>query len=203
MIRWVPAIFVALLLGAGVVLAAQTDPSPGVWTVDAAHSEVSFSIRHFLTPVSGRFNRFEGAIRFDPDHLEAAEVRLVVQADSIDTKSGERDRHLRSPDFFDVAKYPTLQFESKAFQGQSPNFTVTGDLTIHGVTHEVTVPVEFLGTLATDQGPKAGFAARFTIHRKDYGITWNQSLDQGGAVLGEEVKIRINIEASSAATLEN
>ena len=193
MLRMIFGMFLVLLVLVPPALNAQPVAD---WEVDSAHSDVSFAIRHFLTQVPGRFNRFAGTIRFDPEHLDQSSVEFTVQADSIDTKNADRDKHLRSPDFFDVAKYPTLRFESERFEGEGENLRVTGDLTIHGVTRKVTVPVEFLGTLETEQGRKAGFAVDFEINRKDYGISWNRSLDQGGAVLGEEVRIRINIEAN-------
>jgi polyisoprenoid-binding protein YceI len=199
--RTVPQRLTLTALFAVVALVTLLIPSPLFavgpdWEIDGGHSEVSFSIRHFLTPVPGRFNRFDGNITFDPEHLDQAKVEITVQAASIDTNNAERDRHLRSPDFFDVAKYPTLHFESRKFTANGDALEVTGDLTLHGVTQEITVPVEFLGTLTAAQGSKAGFATEFTINRKDFGIRWNRTLDQGGAVLGEDVKIRINIEAN-------
>jgi polyisoprenoid-binding protein YceI len=196
--------FLILTLALGLMLSptAGTQPAtegatemPMDWTVDPDHSKVGFSIRHFLTPVSGRFNVFSGTIRFAPDRPDEARVEFTVQANSIDTNNAERDRHLRSADFFDVARYPTLHFRSRHFAGSGNAFRVTGDLSIHGVTREVTVPLEFLGLLDTTDGPRAGFAATFEINRKDYGITWNENLDQGGAVLGETVTIRITVSA--------
>jgi polyisoprenoid-binding protein YceI len=190
------ALAAALAPGLAPAPLAQEPQELPVWEIDSAHSAVEFSIRHFLTAVPGRFNQFDGTITFDPEHLDRSEVSFTVQAASIDTRNADRDRHLRSPDFFDAEKFPTLRFESSSFTRANSELRVTGELTIHGVTQEVTVPVEFLGRLDTPRGSKAGFAANFTINRKDFDITWNRNLDQGGAVLGEEVEIRVNIEAN-------
>jgi polyisoprenoid-binding protein YceI len=121
---------------------------------------------------------------------------MVVQAASIDTDNPRRDDHLRSPDFFEVEKYPTLGFKSVSVEGDAGNvLRVTGDLSIHGVTRRVTIPVRVTGTMPFRGGEKAGFATTFTVDRKDYGVTWNRNVDQGGVILGDEVEITILIEA--------
>lgn len=190
------SVFVAL----AVLLVSLTfSPAPAlaevqVWSVDPVHSNVAFSIRHFFTQVPGQFNDFGGTIHYDPEDVEASRVSFVVQAESIDTDNDRRDQHLRSADFFHVEKFPTLSFESKKVTEAGDELQVTGDLTIHGVTREVTIPVEFLGSMVTPMGTRAGFATEFAIDRKDFGITWNQALDQGGAILGDEVEIEIDVE---------
>jgi polyisoprenoid-binding protein YceI len=169
---------------------------PAVYKVDAAHSGVGFSIRHFVSNVSGRFREFEGTIKYDKASPAASSVEFTVKSASIDTANGDRDEHLRSPDFFEVAKHPGWSFTStKVAAKDADTLEVTGNLTIKGVTKQVTIPVEVLGTVATPRGEKAGFEASFTVNRKDYGITWNRLLDAGGAVLGDDVKITITIEA--------
>ena len=182
----------AALLAGSLAAAADT------YAVDPVHSDVQFKVRHFLTPVPGRFRQFDGTIQYDPAKPEASKVELTVQADSIDTANDKRDAHLKSPDFFEVAKFPTLRFVSKAVKKTGPQeLEVTGDLTIHGVTREVTLPVQVLGTMKMPDGSeKAGFAAAFSIDRKDYGIVWNRVMDTGGAVLGDDVAIDITVEAN-------
>jgi len=165
------------------------------YTIDRNHSSVGFRIRHLVSRVDGRFGDFAGTITFDPAAPEKSSVDVTVQSASIDTDAQKRDEHLRSADFFDVAKYPTLTFKSVSVQKKSPTeLTLTGDLMIHGVTKRVTVPVELLGTMPFRDGEKAGFATTFTIDRKDYGIVWNRALDQGGGLLGDEVTVTIQLE---------
>jgi polyisoprenoid-binding protein YceI len=178
----------ALALALVLAVPAKAD----TWKLDPVHSQVAFSVRHFLTPVPGRFGTFDGQIAYDPANPAASTVEVTVDTASIDTDNDRRDDHLRSPDFFDAASHPKLSFKSKkvAPLGES-SLAVTGDLTIRGVTKEVTVPVQVLGVL----GDKAGFQTEFTIDRKDYGVVWNRALDQGGTVLGDEVKIVLSIEA--------
>lgn len=185
----VQAFSLALLLPA---LAAA---EPVTYKVDPSHSAVSFTIRHFVSNVPGRFKDFEGVIQHDKQKPEASSVNFMVQAASIDTDNNDRDEHLRGEDFFDVQKFPTLTFASTSVKAtDANNLEVTGDLTLHGVTRRVTIPVEFLGSVKGPRGEKAGFETRFTVNRKDYGIVWNRVLD-AGPVLGDDVKVTISIEA--------
>ena len=185
------AVALALLLPA---LAAA---EPTVYTVDPDHSGVGFSIRHFVSNVPGRFNDFEGTIRYDPQSPAASSVEISVRTTSLDTGNADRDEHLRSADFFDAQKFPALTFASTAVTAKDAHtLEVTGDLTLHGVSRRITIPVQVLGTVKIPNGEKAGFEALFTLNRKDFGITWNRVLDAGGTVLGEDVKIAIEIEAS-------
>jgi len=165
------------------------------YTIDRSHSSVGFRIRHLVSNVDGRFKDFAGSVVYDPAAPEKSSVDMTVQAASIDTDTPRRDEDLRSENFFDVAKYPTITFKSVKVEKKSASeLAVTGDFTMHGVTKRITVPVEVLGTLPFRGGEKAGFATSFTIDRKDYGVTWNRALDQGGALLGDEVKISIQLE---------
>ncbi|HUO86317.1 MAG TPA: YceI family protein [Thermoanaerobaculia bacterium] len=173
--------------------------SADTWTIDTNHSHVGFSVRHLLTPVPGSFGDFSGLIVYNPENPTTSSVEVTVEAASIDTANQRRDDHLRSADFFDVEQHPTLTFVSKkvAPLGES-SLAVTGDLTIRGVTREVTVPIEVLGVL----GDKAGFQTEFTVDRKEYGVLWNRALDQGGTLLGDEVRVVLTIEADRAKPAE-
>jgi polyisoprenoid-binding protein YceI len=167
------------------------------FSIDKAHSEAVFQVRHLLTRVRGRFTDFEGSIRMDQDAPEQSSAEVVIQATSIDTSQPDRDTHLRSADFFDVEKFPTLTFRSTSVQrSSSETYQVTGDLTIHGVTRTIVLPTTFLG-LAKDPWGKerAGFEAEATINRKDFGLTWNAALETGGFLVGDEVKISLSIQA--------
>lgn len=183
-------------LALAVLMPALALADAAVYKVDPAHSAIGFSVRHFVSNVPGHFRDFDGMIHYDKDKPAASKVEFTVKAASIDTANGDRDNHLRSADFFDVEKFPTLSFTSTGVKPvDADTLEVTGDLTIHGVTKQVTIPVEVLGTMATPRGEKAGFETSFTVNRKDYGVIWNRVLDAGGTVLGEDVKVHIAIEA--------
>jgi polyisoprenoid-binding protein YceI len=165
------------------------------WTVDKGHSSATFKVRHMMANVTGQFRDFDGSISIDRANPAKSSVEFTIQAASIDTGSENRDNHLRSPDFFDAAKFPAITFKSTSVQPKSATaFDVTGDLTMHGVTKRVTLPVSFLGFGKTARGEKAGFEIETTVNRKDYGIVWNKNLDEGGLLLGEDVKVTINLE---------
>jgi polyisoprenoid-binding protein YceI len=170
-------------------------------TIDKAHSQVEFRVRHLVSRVSGRFTDFSGTIAGDVIKPETASVAFTVQATSIDTSNAKRDEHLRSPDFFDVTKFPTIEFKShKVTPAGQDSYAVVGALTMRGVTREVTLAVTFLGW-ARDPwgGERAGFELKTTLNRKDYGIVWNKVLDAGGTLLGDDVAISIEIEAVKKA----
>ena len=169
--------------------------APETWTVDKGHSSATFKVRHMMANVTGMFREFAGNINIDRADPARSSVEFTIQAASIDTGNANRDEHLRSPDFFDAAKFPTITFKSTAVSAKSANeFDVTGDLTMHGVTRRVTLPVSFLGFGKTARGEKGGFEIETTLNRKDYGILWNKTLDEGGLLLGEDVKVSINLE---------
>ena len=168
-----------------------------VFTFDKNHSLISFHIRHVLTKVEGRFRDYEGTIWIDRENPAASRVELTIQAASIDTGTSNRDEDLRSANFFDVAKFPTITFKSTKVAPKGNNaFVVTGDLTIHGVTKPVEVGVRSGGFMKMGKVEKAGFEAGVTLNRKDYGIVWNKVLDQGGTVLGDDVEIVVQVEAN-------
>lgn len=181
------------------LLPAVAAAEPAIYKVDVDHSGVSFSIRHFVSNVSGRFRDFDGVIKYDKANPAASSVEFTVKAASIDTTNNDRDEHLRSKDFFEVQKFPTLTFTStQVTPKDATTLNVTGNLILHGVTRQITFPVSLLGTVKTPRGEKAGFETTFTIDRKEYGILWNNVLDSG-PVLGDEVKITIEIEANRQA----
>lgn len=166
------------------------------WTIDKSHSTAEFKVRHLMANVGGRFNDFDAVIHLDRTKPSNSSVEFTIQATSIDTANKNRDEHLRSADFFDVAKFPTIAFKSTSIKERSKDlYDVTGDLTMHGVTKRVTMPVQFLGF---GRGPggseKAGFEINTTINRKDFGVIWNRNLDEGGVLLGDDVKVTINLE---------
>ena len=178
------------------LLAVASFAAAGTYTIDPVHSDVSFKVRHLVSKVSGQFTEFDGSIVADFEKLDASSVEFTITAASIDTKNEDRDKHLRSEDFFDVETYPEITFtSSKITKSGNQTFAVTGTLTMHGVSKTVTLPVTFLGEV---QGPGGGYVAGFeietTIDRKDYGIIWNRALDAGGMILGDEIQITINLE---------
>jgi polyisoprenoid-binding protein YceI len=171
------------------------------YNVDKAHSEVTFSVRHMgVSRVGGRFNDVSGTIDGDPKKPEAASVSFNVKTASVDTNQEGRDKHLKSPDFFDVDKFPEITFKSSKIAAKGTGkYDVTGTLTMHGVSKEITLPVTMAGPVSDGRGgQKVGFETATTLNRKDYGITWNKALDAGGVVVSEEVQVSISFEANQA-----
>jgi polyisoprenoid-binding protein YceI len=182
----------AILTATAAVLPAAEE----TFTFDKNHTLVGFRIRHVVSKVEGRFRDFDGSITIDRQNPAASRVDLTIQATSIDTSAPDRDNHLRSADFFDVAKFPTLTFKSTKVEAQgSDRYLVTGDLAMHGVTKSIQVPVHALGFARTGKTEKAGFEISMALNRKDYGITWNRAIDQG-MLLGDDVEINIQVEAN-------
>ena len=181
-----------------IALPLLAQDAPEAWSVDRGHSTATFKIRHFTSNVVGQFREFEGSINIDRANPAKSNVEFTIQAKSIDTGSERRDNHLRSADFFDVEKFPTITFKSTAVaKGKTKDtYDVTGDFTMHGVTKRITLPVTFLGFMKHPRGEKGGFEIETTLNRKDYGITWNRAMDTGGVMLGEDITIDINIEAN-------
>jgi polyisoprenoid-binding protein YceI len=171
-------------------------PHPGTYVLDKAHTTISFVVRHLMvSKVRGHFNGFEGTIVVGEEPKDS-KVEVTIDATSVDTRDQQRDAHLKSPDFFEVEKYPTLTFVSTGVHGDGDDWKVTGDLTIHGVTRPVTLDIEFLGATGDPWGGKRiGFSASTQIDRTDYGLTWNAAVETGGVVVGKDVKIEIEAEA--------
>jgi polyisoprenoid-binding protein YceI len=167
------------------------------YRIDKAHSEAIFQVRHLVTKVRGRFTDFEGTIEYNEAHPEQSSVNFTIQATSIDTAEPDRDKHLRTADFFDVDQYPTITFHSKRITRRSGDtFDVVGELTMHGVTKEIVLPVAHMGR-AKDPwgGDRIGFEAETTLNRKDFGLNWNAMLEAGGFLVGDDVKVSIEIQA--------
>lgn len=192
--------FRKLTLAAALTLAALPALAADVYTIDKTHSDVSFQVRHLVSQVRGKFNDYQGTINLDPANLERSSVEFRIKAASIDTDLEDRDKHLRGEDFFYVEKHPEITFKSKSIQKAGKDtYNVTGTLTLRGVAKEVTLPVTYLGAVRDPWGnDKAGFATEVTLNRKDYGINWNAALDNGGVILGEDVKVAINLETQKA-----
>lgn len=171
------------------------------WEFDTTHSGIHFSVRHMVVAkVRGEFSSWKGDLKLDLDDLTASSVSVSIDAASIGTRDEKRDGHLRSPDFLDVEKYPTIDFKSKRVEKAGKDkLHVVGDLTIRGTTREVTLDAEFAGR-AKDPwgGERAGFSATTRIDRKDFGLTWNQVLEAGGILVGDDVDITIEVEAKRA-----
>jgi polyisoprenoid-binding protein YceI len=184
-----------------VLLLASAPLFADTYVVDKNHSEATFQIRHLVSKVSGKFDDFAGSIDIDEKNPASSNVTFTIKTASIDTGVADRDKHLRSGDFFDAEKNPEITFKSTAVKASSKKnvYSVTGDLTMRGVTKRITIPVEFLGFAKDPWGSqRAGFTLSTTLNRKDYGINWNKALDNGGYLLSDDVDITVNIEAAKA-----
>jgi len=181
----------------GAVVAARADDT---YKIDPVHSSINFKVRHFFSYVNGSFKKFEGTIRVDPDHPEKSSVTATIDTASIDTKNDKRDEDLRSANFFDVAKYPAITFKSKSVkQTGADSGDILGDLTMHGVTKEITLHVKFLGK-GKGMGGKAISGWQVMpepIKRSDYGLNWSKMVE-GTAVVGDDVTVSIDIESDQA-----
>lgn len=167
------------------------------WQIDSAHSEVNFTVRHMMiSKVRGQFEKFSGDILFDEENPTNTTVDIQIDLASINTKEDQRDNHLRSADFFDVENHPVMTFKSKRVEQISENKgQLIGDLTIRGVTKEVALDVEYAGQAQSPWGTtSAGFSATGKINRKDWGLAWNQTLETGGVLVGEDIHIAIELE---------
>jgi polyisoprenoid-binding protein YceI len=170
------------------------------YTADPAHSHIDFSVRHLMiSKVRGAFESFSISLNV-PDEAELpSSVSAEVETASIDTRVADRDNHLRSADFFDAANYPKLTFASREISGSASSFTISGDLTLRGITKPVTLKAEFEGSGKDPWGnDRVAYSASTKINRKDFGLNWNQALETGGVMVGEEIDIAIQIEAVKA-----
>jgi polyisoprenoid-binding protein YceI len=171
------------------------------WDIDVSHSAIHFWVRHMvISKVHGRFARWSGAVDLDGDDLTRSSVDVRIDAGSIDTQVADRDAHLRSADFLDVAKHPEIAFRSRRIERAGGGYRVVGDLTLHGVTREVALEAEFAGTGKDPWGnERAGFSAKASFDRRDFGLVWNAALETGGVLVGEKVEIAIELEAVKKA----
>lgn len=171
------------------------------WTFDTVHSSLAFSVRHLMiSKVKGRFDKWSGTLELDDTSPAASKVSIRIETASVNTQDNQRDEHLRSADFFDAGNYPEVAFDSTAVKKLSElNYLVTGNLTIRGVTREIPVEVEVLGRARDPWGGfRAGFSAKTSIERKDFGLLFNVPLEGGGVLVGEKVEIGAELEAVQA-----
>jgi len=177
----------------------------GTYTIDASHSRLGFVARHaMVTKVRGSFNEFEGTATIDGETPSNSSVQVTSNVDSIDTRNAQRDDHIRTNDFLDVATYPQITFVSTSIEHDGDNafgtFRVTGDLTIRGVTKPVTIPLEYQGSACDPFGhSRVGFEGSVVINRKDWGVSWNAALEAGGVLVSEKVTLEFEISAIKSA----
>lgn len=177
---------------------ASLPTTPERWSFDPVHSSVGFRVRHLvISKVTGRFTQWNGTLELGGADLVDSKVGITIDTSSIDTHEPQRDAHLRSADFFDVERFPTIEFRSRRVEPAGEDrHRIVGDLTIHGVTREVALETEEGGrTRDPWGGERIGFTARTAIDRREFGLTWNQALEAGGFVVGDKVEIEIEIEA--------
>ena len=178
-------------------------PAVTTWRVDPAHTNAGFAVRHLMiSTVRGRFSEVDGTVDVAGDDFGTAKVRVSIGTASVDTREPKRDEHLRSADFFDAGRFPTIDFVSRQIEKAGEGrYAVTGALTIRGVTRDVTLDVAAEGQVRDPWGGlRAGFSAKGVINRTDFGLTWNAALETGGVLVGEEVKLSIDLELVQQAT---
>ncbi|MGH7593307.1 MAG: YceI family protein [Gemmatimonadales bacterium] len=179
------------------ITATVSAPALAPWQIDSAHTEVEFSARHLMiSNVKGRFSSPTGTVSYDPSHPDSLHLEVVIPISTIDTRNEQRDAHLRSADFLDAEHHPTMTFRGKRIDGDiTRRFKLVGDLTIRGTTRELTLDVTAEGNGPDPWGnERMGFSATGRINRRDFGLNWNQLLESGGVVVGDEIKIIINTE---------
>ena len=183
--------------------ANTTSTTAARWTVDPGHSAVGFSVRHLMiTNVRGEFEKYRGEVSYDPAHPEATRIEATIETASVNTREARRDGDLRSPLFFDVENHPEMKFVSKSARAAGEgNLDVTGDLTIRGTTHEVTLAVREISAVQVDMRgtPRIGATASTKIKRSDFGMSWNKALETGGVVVGDVVTISLELSLVKGA----
>lgn len=184
---------------AGALTTVPVAADTATFNIDKGHSELTFRIRHIMSRVSGTFTDWKGTISGDPVAWSSGSTEIVIQTTSIDTRLEKRDTHLRSADFFDAANFPQITFKSTSVTVTGNEVTLTGDLTIRGVTKPVVLAGEYLGTTGDGAKQRVGFHVTGKINRMDYGVAWNRNLETGGVLLGDDVELDISIEAVRAS----
>lgn len=175
---------------------SSDDQLTGTWVIDPAHTRLGFSSRHaMVSRIRGAFNTVEGKVVVDSEDLSKTEVSITIDVDSVDTRTPDRDAHLRSADFFDVENYPTITFKSTGVdEVEEGSYIVNGDLTIRDITRPVSVPLELLGVDRDQTGAlRAGFEGKRRIDRKDWGVTWNTTLDSGGLLVSDKITLEFEL----------
>ena len=193
--RWTGAAALALLT---VVTTARAQDT---YTIDPVHSSLGFKVKHMMvSDVKGEFQGFSGTITLDPKNIENSSVDVTIDAATISTRNEKRDGHLKSADFFDVEKFPTLTFKSKKVTKKGEQYVLIGDLTMHGVTKEIELPFTLTGPVTLPNGSVLGVSAATEINRQDFGVSWNKTLDSGGVVVSDKVRLEIEVEAKKASS---
>lgn len=186
-------IFLLLIV---VLLSQRTSLAADKYAIDPAHCHIGFSVRHLvINNIRGRFTDYAGSIVYDEQDPTKSSVEIVIKAESINTDVKPRDNHLRGSDFFDVAKYPDITFKSTRIEKRAGGLVAIGMFTMHGISKEIALPFKINGKSNFQGGTHLGVEASLTIDRRDFGMTWNATLDTGGLVVGNDVKIELNIEA--------
>jgi polyisoprenoid-binding protein YceI len=191
---------VLLLLGATVWFPLMVHAESARWDVDLDHSTIEFRVTHMaVSKTTGRFMDYTGFIDMDAEAGTVKAIEATIKTGSVNTNHEKRDAHLRNADFFDVEHYPTMTFKMKSQKKTAEGYTAVGDLTLRGVTKEITLVGHYNGTTKDPMGnTRAGFNAEGKLNRKDFGMVWNKTLDSGGLVVGDEVQIRLDIECIKA-----
>ena len=191
---------VLLLLGATVLFPLVVHAEPARWNLDPEHSTIEFRVKHMVvSKTTGRFMDYAGFIDMDAETGTVTAVEATIKAGSVNTNHEKRDAHLRNAEFFDVEHYPTITFKMKSYKKTAEGYTAVGDLTLRGVSKEITLVGHYNGATKDPSGhTRAGFNAEGKLNRKDFGMVWNKTLDSGGLVVGDEVQIRLDIECIKA-----
>ena len=187
----------AIVTTSALSLALSAAAQTSTWTIDPNHSTAQFTVRHLgISNVSGDFTKVSGTVVLNDKDITQSQVNATIDVNSVDTRVADRDKDLRSPNFFDAEKYPTIEFKSKRIVNDGGKLQLVGDLTLHGTTREVTLDVDGPTPELSDPwgNLRRGFSAATTINRKDFGVVWNNTLKTGEAVVGDNVKIQIDVE---------
>ena len=186
-----------------VLIPASTTLAADKYTIDPAHCHIGFSVRHLvINNIRGRFTDYEGSIIYDEQDITRSSVEITIKAQSVNTDVQPRDEHLRTSEFFDVAKFPDITFKSTRVEKRGSGFAAIGMFTMHGVAKEITIPFKINGKSNFQGGTHLGVAGTVVIDRRDFGMSWSATLDNGGLVVGNDVTIELNIEAVKRGTGE-
>jgi polyisoprenoid-binding protein YceI len=187
------AVALAVSIAGGVSAADQ-------YSLDIVHSSIQFSVKHMvISNVKGTFDKFDGVVNYDPENIANSSVEVTIDVGSINTKDEKRDEHLRSEDFLDASKHPNISFKSNKIVKKDDGYVAVGTLTIRGVSKEVELPFVVNGPITNPWGQTViGVEVEFKLNRQDYGVKWNKTMDSGGLVVGDDIKIEINLEAKKS-----
>ncbi|MGD9850175.1 MAG: YceI family protein [Nitrospirales bacterium] len=200
--KWM--VMVGVLVSVGMGFGQKAEAEMSKWNVDHDHSTIGFQVAHMVvSKTNGKFTEYSGVVEMDPEAMEFKAIEATIQTESVTTDHQKRDDHLRSPDFFDVKAFPTMIYKMKSYKKTGDSYTAVGDLTLLGVTKEITLMGSFNGVAQDPWGnTRAGFTAEGTVNRKDFGMKFSKLLDNGGLVVGDEVAIKLEIEVIKEKTIE-